>query len=59
MMLFHIQDSDRPMYVVATDWNEALAKWREVIAIENEEADCFDDNPDGIALVAEDDELIL
>ena len=39
--LFHVKDGDRPLYVVAHDWNEALALWRDIITSEND--DCGPD----------------
>ncbi len=55
--LYHIQDDDRPMYVVGTSWQDALKAWQRVIGAENnhppEEAD-----PTGITLIAKDEELI-
>lgn len=55
--LFHVQDGDRPMYVIASDWGCALAKWRAQII--NENPDCFDageqPQPDGIQLLAVND----
>ena len=57
--LFRVQDADRPAYVLATDWTQALSKWQQQIIDENPEEDCSDTEPDGIALVADADELIL
>ena len=56
--LYHIQDSDRPMYVVGTSWMDALAAWKKQMAAENEES--IDDvvEPDGITKVADQGELI-
>lgn len=59
LCLFQIQDDDRPMWIVAEDWNEALAKWKAQIARENT---CeFEDvaEPKSITLVCEHDDLIL
>lgn len=51
--LFLIQDSDRPMHVVAPSWQHALERWRDLIRSENVE-DPLDEpvEPDGIALIA-------
>ena len=57
--LFHIQDADRPMHVVALDYNDALRKWKLLLADENECEAAEIENPQGIAFVADDDELIL
>ena len=57
--LYHIQDSDRPMYVVAKDWVDALNKCKSLIVKENDiPPDDEPDEPDGIMLVAGDDDLI-
>ena len=52
MNLYHVQDSDRPMWVVADDYGDAERRWRSQIAGENEcpPGDC--DPPDGVSLVA-------
>jgi hypothetical protein len=58
--LFLIQDSDRPMHVVANDYNEALAAWKKVVLAENPE--CAEDElelPDGIAFVADGFSLLV
>lgn len=56
--LYQIQDPDRPLWVIANDWRDALAKWRVRIRAENEmkpEETC---EPSGISLIAENDDLI-
>lgn len=55
--LFFIQDGDRPMHVVAPDWNAALAAWRRLIASENEGMDAAE--PEGISKVADANELLI
>jgi hypothetical protein len=46
------------MYVVGKSWVDALAKWKQFVAVENEmDADDVEE-PNGIALVCEYDELI-
>lgn len=50
--LYHVQDSDRPMYVVADGWQDAVDRWRAQIAAENPDSDCSEDQPDGVTLVA-------
>lgn len=54
--LYHIQDSDRPMYVVAEDWQVALTRWKAHIRLENDGDE--GDEPDGIALVAKKVDLL-
>ena len=57
--LYHIQDQDRPMYVVAKDWQEALNKWKRVVGAEiGIPPDDETMEPDGIALFATHKELI-
>lgn len=58
MKLFHVQDSDRPMYVVAENWEKALRKWRNCVAAENEGTDPEDHEPSGIQYVCDEDDLI-
>jgi len=56
--LYHVQDADRPMWVVASNWNAALAKWKHVIAEENEQKPEEVSEPQGIQLVCEANDLI-
>lgn len=57
MALFHIQDADRPAYVVAKTYAEAERKWRAAVAAENDGDD--GGPPQGIALMCDDRELIV
>ena len=56
--LFHVQDGDRPMYVVARDWSAALDAWWRVIRAENEGVEDLGE-PDGISMVARADDLLI
>ena len=60
--LYHVQDHDRPMWVVAESYQDAVDRWKEKIAEENPE-DCptKDDveDPQGVQFVCDDDELLL
>lgn len=47
--LFHVQDTERPMYVVAEDWAQAVESWRRVIRTENDLSPDDQPNPDGIS----------
>lgn len=38
MNLYHVQDDDRPMHVVAADFGDAVKRWQEQIRAENEDA---------------------
>lgn len=58
LKLFHVQDGDRPMWVIAKDWKHAADLWRELLSKENE-SDCSEEEPYGIQLVCESNELIL
>jgi len=59
MSLYYVQDTDRSMWVVATDFAEAVNKWRRFVAKEN---DCVEDDicdgPSGVQFVCDDDEFI-
>ena len=63
MNLYLVQDSDRPIYIVARDYGHAVQRWRRVIFLENydPEADSLDDveEPEGAQLVAKGHELLL
>lgn len=56
-MLFHVQDEDRPLFVVADDYGHAIRKWQNIIREEND--DCDVGLPLGVAIVAEDNELVI
>lgn len=58
MPLFHVQDSDRPLYVVAKNYGEAEYKWREIIAIENTMFIKDIEPPLGISFICKDNDLI-
>jgi hypothetical protein len=60
LRLFHVRDSDRPMWVIARDWHQALQEWQEQIRRENE-GDPLDGpaDPDGIDYVCDADDLLL
>ena len=46
MSLFLVQDDDRPMWVIALSYTEAVRKWRELIAEENGLAEVDVGRPD-------------
>lgn len=58
MPLFLVQDSDRPMYVKAESFGDAVALWERLIAVENDLDPDDVDYPLGVQYVAPDDELI-
>ena len=57
--LYHVQDGDRPMYVLAIDWKGAIDRWKARVGEEGglniEELD----EPRGISMVADADDLLL
>lgn len=59
MNLYSIQDSDRPMWVIATDWMNAIEKWRARIREENpfEEGEP-EPEPEGIQFICGEDDLL-
>ena len=58
MALFHIQDADRPGYVVADSLEEALSKWRTAVAEENADGEMVEP-PDGVSHVCSASDLIV
>jgi len=65
MKLFHVKDSDRPMFVVAADWQDALQLWKAKIEEENPRpedvmaSDWVIEEPQGIDFVAGADDLLI
>lgn len=57
--LYEVQDDDRPMYIVAKTWTEALERWCEIIRIENELEPDEEIVPLGIRHVCDRDCLVL
>lgn len=57
--LFRVQDADRPMFMLAASWTEALQAWKAQIAFENEMAVADVEEPRGIELVAEASEILI
>lgn len=55
--LFHVQDTDRPAFVIADSFEHALAKWKAVVGFENEGADM--PPPQGVMHVCNAEELII
>lgn len=56
--LYLVQDDDKPMYVLASSWEAALAIWREYV---RKWAGMLPDEPCepvGIQMVAPDDEVL-
>lgn len=61
MPLFLVQDTDRPMWIFAMNYQQACNKWKKRMAAENEiddwEIDV--DEPQGINFICEDDDILL
>lgn len=51
MNLYRIQDDDRPCYVIASDWTQALFTWKAQMQREDP-SECDVEEPDGIELIA-------
>lgn len=56
--LYLIQDQDRPCYVVAYDWADALEKWKLQMGRENDIPPTEVEEPQGISFVCGGEELI-
>lgn len=59
MNIYHIQDCDRPLFVFAENWTEALDVWKHKIATENDLKPHDVEEPQGITLIAERDDIVL
>lgn len=53
--LYHVQDNDRPLFVIAGSWSGAVSMWKRAIAMENDMSVADVDEPQGVQLVAEED----
>ena len=58
MPLFHVQDTDRPMWVRSKTWGEAVYLWKRFVAVENDIIPEDVEEPLGIQFLAADDEVI-
>jgi hypothetical protein len=56
MPLYLVQDDDRPLFVIADDFPQAISKWKKVISDENEGDDA---EPAGVHKLADDHELVV
>lgn len=57
--LYLIQDADRPMWVVAASYAEALSRWTQLVAHENEQSPEEVEPCQGIQFVCNSNELLL
>jgi hypothetical protein len=55
MNLYQVQDDDRPMFVVARDFGDAVRRWQAQIAKENE--GCDGEQPKGVSVIAENSDV--
>ena len=58
MNLYHVQDADRPMWVIASDYGNAVLKWKALVAEENNESIGEVVDPQGVSFVCEEIDLI-
>lgn len=56
--LYRIQDSDRPMWVVAETYGQAVQRWKVQIALENNQQPSDVTDPQGVELVCESNSLL-
>lgn len=59
MPLYHIQDPDRPAWVMASSYGAALQKYMTAVAIENDMPEADVSEPIGIMHVCDDSEIIV
>jgi len=59
MPLFHVQDNDRPLWVIAKNYRDADLAWKKVIAEENDMEIIDVENARGISFICDDNEIIL
>lgn len=59
MPLFKIQDDDRPMWVAAADYADAIASWFVIVAKENELPIAEVEPPMGVQYICNNYELVV
>ena len=59
MPLFEVQDADRPMFVIEADFQQAVKRWAENVAIENDITPAEVEPPWGVRYIADNDCLII
>lgn len=57
--IYHIQDPDRPMWVISESYQDAIKQWKEFVAQENDTPVAEVDDPAGVHLVCQHDELLI
>lgn len=55
MPLYRVQDDDRPMWVIAPSWGDAIEAWKTQIRVEND-GQCSE--PSGVELVCYDNDVV-
>jgi hypothetical protein len=58
MPLYHVQDSDRPMWVIANDYGDAVDSWKKFVAQENDMSYLEVEEPRGVQFICDRDDLI-
>ncbi len=56
--LYHIQDNDRPMWVLASNYGEAVERWKQHIAPENECLPEDVEEPMGVSFVCDANDIL-
>lgn len=59
MPLFEVQDADRPMFVIEKDYQQAIDRWAEIVADENDLLRTEVEPPWGVRFIADNDCLII
>jgi len=59
MPLFHVQDNDRPLWIVAKNYGQAEFIYKKVVARENEVSIDELEPPLGISFICDDSDLLL
>lgn len=60
MKLFHVQDSDRPMFVVAESFQDAVDRWEALVREENHTPPNEKiEPPSGIAFICDENDLLI
>ena len=57
--LYHVQDSIRPLHIVAETMEEAIEKWKRVQAAEDPDLNTAGLEPDGVYFVCGGDDLVI
>ena len=57
--LYHVQDSTRPLYIVAETMENAVEKWKYVQAAEDPDLNTAGLEPDGVYFVCSGDDLVI